>query len=119
LRSATAPSYSRERSGSKLDPCKDEIHRLLRDEPGLAGQRVRELIELPGFAVGKTIVDDYLREGRPAVRDAQDRAADCLSAGRERRDPRASAEGDFSVHGTRVHGESTGKRMRAGSGWLR
>jgi transposase len=65
LRSATPPSYSRERSGSKLDRFKDEIHRLLGDEPGLPGQRVRELIEPLGFVGGKTIVDDYLREVRP------------------------------------------------------
>ncbi len=49
----------------KLDPFKDEIHRLLRDDPKLPGVRVRELIEPLGFNGGKTIVDDYLRELRP------------------------------------------------------
>ena len=53
------------RAGSKLDPFKDEIHRLLREDPKLPGQRVRELIAPLGFDGGKTIVDDYLREVRP------------------------------------------------------
>ena len=59
------PCYRRAASGSKLDPFKDEIHRLLRDDPALPGQRVRELIAPLGFVGGKTIVDDYLREVRP------------------------------------------------------
>lgn len=49
---------------SKVEPFKDEIHRLLRDDPKLPGVRVRELSE-PGFDGGKTILDDYLREVRP------------------------------------------------------
>jgi transposase len=65
LRSAMPPSYERAPAGSKLDPFKDEIHRLLRDEPRLTGQRVRELIGPLGFDGAKTIVDDYLREVRP------------------------------------------------------
>ena len=65
LRSATAPKYGRAPSGSKLDPFKDEVHRLLREEPKLPGQRVRELIAPLGYAGGKTILDDYLREVRP------------------------------------------------------
>jgi transposase len=64
LRSATAPRYSRPAAGSKLDPFKDEIHRLLRQDPRMPGQRVRELIAPLGFDGGKTIVDDYLREVR-------------------------------------------------------
>src|SRR4051794_6704936 len=50
--------------GSKLDPFKDEIHRLLKEESELPGQRVRELIEPLRFDGGKTIMDDYLREVR-------------------------------------------------------
>jgi transposase len=65
LRSDQAPRYSRASSGSKLDPFKDEIHRLLGADPRLPGQRVRELIAQLGFDGGKTIVDDYLREVRP------------------------------------------------------
>ncbi|MCA1697633.1 MAG: IS21 family transposase [Actinobacteria bacterium] len=59
------PAYRRALSGSKLDPFKEEIHRLLRGDPKLPGQRIRELIAPLGFAGGKTIVDDYLREVRP------------------------------------------------------
>jgi hypothetical protein len=47
-----------------LDPFKHEIHRLLKDEPALSGQRTRELIAALGFDGGKTIVDDYVREVR-------------------------------------------------------
>ena len=65
LRSAKPPSYERAPAGSKLDPFKDEIHRLLRADPKLTGQRIRELIGPLGFDGGKTIVDDYLREVRP------------------------------------------------------
>jgi transposase len=65
LRSSMAPRYRRERSGSKLDPFKDEIHVLLRGDAEMPGQRIRELIAPLGFDGGKTIVDDYLREVRP------------------------------------------------------
>ena len=75
------PCYRRASAGSKLDPFKDEIHRLLKDDPALPGQRIRELIEPLGFDGGKTIVDDYLREVRPLFRDAADVSADGLSAG--------------------------------------
>ena len=44
-----APRYARAPSGSKLDPFRDEIHRLLRDDPKLPGQRVRELIAPAGL----------------------------------------------------------------------
>lgn len=65
LRSAEPPRYRRSRAASKLDPFKEEIHELLREDPRLSGVRVRELIEPLGFVGGKTIVDDYLREVRP------------------------------------------------------
>ena len=65
LRSTTAPSYERSRAGSKLDPFKDEIHRLLMADPRMSGQRIRELLAPLGFDGGKTIVDDYVRELRP------------------------------------------------------
>jgi transposase len=65
LRAATAPKYERPPGPSKLDPFKDEIHRLLREDPRLPGQRIRELIAPLGYAGGKTILDDYLRELRP------------------------------------------------------
>ena len=45
-----------------IEPFKDEIHRLLKDDPKLPGVRVREPL---GCTAGKTVVDDYLREVRP------------------------------------------------------
>jgi transposase len=65
LRSDAPPRYERRVRPSKLDPFKDEIHRLLGEDPRLSGVRVRELIEPLGFCGGKTVVDDYLREVRP------------------------------------------------------
>ena len=41
LRSDAPAVYQREQAGSVLDPFKDEIHRLLRDDPRLSGVRVR------------------------------------------------------------------------------
>lgn len=38
---------------------------MLNDDPKLPGVRVRELLEPLGCTVGKTVVDDYLREVRP------------------------------------------------------
>jgi transposase len=61
LRSADPPSYRRPARPSKLDPFKEEVHRLLRADPRIPGQRIRELIAELGFDGGKTIVDDYLR----------------------------------------------------------
>jgi transposase len=75
ISSDEVPVYRRAVSGSKLDPFKDEIHRLLGSDPRLPGQRVRELIAPLGFDGGKTIIDDYLREVRrsfaPAPRTFQ------------------------------------------------
>jgi transposase len=65
IKSDKPPKYERAPAGSKLDPFKDEIHRLLRKDPKLPGQRIRELIAQQGFEGGKTIVDDHLREVRP------------------------------------------------------
>ncbi|MGH6763988.1 MAG: IS21 family transposase [Phyllobacterium sp.] len=65
LRSDRPPKYSRPARPSKLDPFKEEIHRLLGAEPRLPGTRIRELIAGLGYAGGKTILDDYLREVRP------------------------------------------------------
>jgi transposase len=65
LRSERPPAFKCSERPSKLDPFKDEIHRLLKDDPKLTGVRVREEIEPLGFDGGKSIVDDYLREIRP------------------------------------------------------
>jgi len=65
LRSPAPPRYERASTGSKLDPFKSEIHRLLSEDAAMPGQRIRELIAPLGFDGGKTIVDDYLRDVRP------------------------------------------------------
>jgi transposase len=65
LRREGPPRYERSPRPSKLDPFKDEIHGLLRDDPSIPGRRVLELLWELGFTGSKTIVDDYLREVRP------------------------------------------------------
>ena len=67
IHSEVPPVYRRAPSGSKLDPFKEEIHRLLRVDPKLPGVRVRELLEPLGSTASKTVVDDYLREVRPLL----------------------------------------------------
>jgi transposase len=64
LRSSDPPRYQRPPRPSKLDPFREEIHRLLREEPRLPATRVRELICELGFEGGQTIVDVYVRELR-------------------------------------------------------
>ena len=71
LRSEEPPTFRLPERASKLDPFKDEIHRLLKDDPKLPGVRVREEIEPLGFDGGKSIVDDYLREIRPMFKRAR------------------------------------------------
>ena len=65
LRSDAQPRYERPARASKLDPFKDEVHRLLREHPALPATRIREEIEALGFDGRQTIVDVYLREVRP------------------------------------------------------
>lgn len=65
VRSDAPPHYVRAPRGSKLDAFKDEIGRLLLIDPRMPGTRVRELLCELGYAGGKTILDDYLREVRP------------------------------------------------------
>jgi transposase len=69
LQSSTPPSYSRPSRGSKLDLFKDQVHELLREDPEIESQRIREIVIEQGFDGGKTIVDDYVREVRPFFRD--------------------------------------------------
>jgi len=65
LRSSEPPRYEREATASKLDPFKDEIHRLLREDPRLPNTRIGELIVPLGYAGRQTILDEYVREVRP------------------------------------------------------
>ena len=71
IHSDAPPAYRRAPAGSKLDPFKAQIARLLRDDPDLPGVRVGELLEPAGWAGGKTILDDYLREVRPLFATAR------------------------------------------------
>ena len=71
LRAEEPPRYEREPVPSKLDPYKQEVHRLLAAEPKMPGTRVRELIQEAGYEGGRTILDDYLREVRPLFAPAR------------------------------------------------
>lgn len=63
--SEAPPKYARESAGSKLDPFKEWIGEQLRADPTIPSLRLRELAGELGYAGGKTIFDDYVREIRP------------------------------------------------------
>jgi len=63
--SEAPPRYVRAPAGSKLDSFKDWICEQLREDPVIPAQRLRELAAELGYAGGKTIFDDYVREVRP------------------------------------------------------
>jgi transposase len=65
LRSTSPPRYVRLPQPSKLDPFKEEIQRLLQEEPRLPGTRVLELIRELGYTGGRSILYDYLQGLRP------------------------------------------------------
>lgn len=65
LRSDEPPRYARPPRPSKLDPFREEVKRLLQQDPRIPAKRIRELIEEQGYAGGKSILDDYVRELRP------------------------------------------------------
>jgi transposase len=67
IRGAEPPGYRRVPVGSKLDPHREQIARLLREVEGINNTRIRELISEAGYAGSKTILDDYLRELRPIL----------------------------------------------------
>ena len=69
LSSPTPPGYSRPGRGSKLDRFKGRVHELLREDPEIESQRIREILCESGFDGGKTIVDGYVREVRPLFGD--------------------------------------------------
>lgn len=70
IRASEPPRYARTPGPSKLDPFKDEIHRLLREDGRLPNTRVGELIAPLGYTGHQTILDAYLREVRPLFRPA-------------------------------------------------
>src|SRR3954467_13986866 len=59
------PRYARPSAASKLDPFKVWICEQLREDPGIPSLRLREMAAEFGYAGGKTIFDDYVREVRP------------------------------------------------------
>ena len=65
LRSKGPPARRTPARQSKLDPYRDEIHRLLREDPRLPGRRVLELISELGYEGSRSILYDYLAELRP------------------------------------------------------
>src|ERR1039457_4078234 len=67
IRGAEPPGYRRAPAGSKLDPHREQVARLVREVDGISNTRIRELISEAGYAGSKTILDDYLRELRPIV----------------------------------------------------
>ena len=64
LRSDQPPAFSVAERPSKLDQFKDEIHRLLKDDPKLPGVRVREEIEPLGFWLASHVRRERSRCGR-------------------------------------------------------
>jgi transposase len=66
LESDEPPRYGpRPPRPSKLDPFVPVICELLAEEPKLSGVRIREELEKLGYAGGRTILDELLRELRP------------------------------------------------------
>ncbi|MGB9183436.1 MAG: IS21 family transposase [Solirubrobacteraceae bacterium] len=65
LAASAPPKYSRPASGSKLDPFKDWICEQLAADPRIQSQRLREMATELGYAGGKSIFDDFVREVRP------------------------------------------------------
>lgn len=65
LRRDGPPSYERASTGSMLDPFKDEIRRMLADDPGVAATVILERLRRSGFAGQITIVRDFVAQVRP------------------------------------------------------
>lgn len=65
LAAEAPPKYSRAPAGSILDPFKAWICEQLGADPSVPSQRLREDAMELGFAGGKTIFDEYVREVRP------------------------------------------------------
>lgn len=59
------PKYVRAPAGSKLDPFKDWICEQLREDPTIPSLRLREMATELGYAGGKSIFDDFVRDVRP------------------------------------------------------
>jgi transposase len=64
IESKTPPKYSRARVGSKVDPFSEWICEQLVEDPSIPSQRLREMASELGYAGGKTVFDDHVRELR-------------------------------------------------------
>ncbi|MEO6857509.1 MAG: IS21 family transposase [Solirubrobacteraceae bacterium] len=65
------PKYSRASAGSILDPLKPWICDQLKQDATVSSQRLREDAEELGYAGGRTIFDEYVREVRPRFSEAR------------------------------------------------
>jgi transposase len=65
------PKYSRASAGSVLDPLKPWICDQLKQDAAVSSQRLREDAEELGYAGGRTIFDEYVREVRPRFSEAR------------------------------------------------
>ena len=59
------PSYERRPIPSLLDPYRDTVLSLLREDARAASTVIRERLQAEGYRGGKTILKDYLKEVRP------------------------------------------------------
>jgi hypothetical protein len=65
LASDSPPKFERAVVGSKLDPFKEWICEQLQADPSIQSLRLREMAGEMGYAGGKSIFDDYVRDVRP------------------------------------------------------
>ena len=65
INATSPPRYVRAPTVSKLDPFKDWVCEQLAADPTIQSQRLPELATEVGYAGGKSIFDDYVREVRP------------------------------------------------------
>jgi transposase len=66
--SGVPPRYVRAPAVSKLDPFREWICEQLQADPSMQSLRLREMAVELGYAGGKTVFDDYVREVRPRYR---------------------------------------------------
>ena len=62
------PHYERRPAGSQLEPFKDVIAEMLREDDAAPATVIRERLQRRGYAGGITILKDYLHELRPLYR---------------------------------------------------
>jgi len=62
------PHYERQAKGSQLEPFRETIAAMLRDDETAPATVIRERLQEQGYAGGITILKDYLRELRPLYR---------------------------------------------------